>query len=174
MNADQAKFLAEHYARVIESEIPMTTKVLTAVARGNGDYKPDPKSRSAIEIARHLATADNWFVQCVLDGNFVFDQAAAEKAEAQLKTANEAAAFYEKSMREKVNRLRATPADKLVQEVDFFGMMKAPAVTFLAMAQSHSVHHRGQLAAYLRAMGSTVPAIYGGSADEPFQAAASA
>ena len=35
-------------------------------------------------------------------------------------------------------------------------------------------HHRGQLAAYLRAMGSAVPAIYGGSADEPFQAAASA
>ena len=174
MNADQAKFLAEHYARVIESEIPMTTKVLNAVARGNGDYKPDPKSRSAIEIARHLATADNWFVQSVLDGNFAFDQAAADKAEAQLKTAGEAAAFYEKTMREKVSQLRAMPADKLAQEVDFFGMMKAPAVTFLAMAQSHSVHHRGQLAAYLRAMGSAVPAIYGGSADEPFQAAASA
>jgi uncharacterized damage-inducible protein DinB len=45
-------------------------------------------------------------------------------------------------------------------------------VTFLAMAQNHSVHHRGQLAAYLRAMGSHVPSIYGGSADEPFQAAA--
>jgi uncharacterized damage-inducible protein DinB len=172
MNADQAKFLAEHYARVIESEIPTTTKVLTAVARGNGDYKPDAKSRSAIEIARHLATADVWFVQSVLDANFAFDHAAAEKAEAQLKTANDAAAFYEKTMREKVNQLRATPADKLAREVDFFGMMKAPAVTFLAMAHSHSAHHRGQLAAYLRAMGSAVPAIYGASADEPFQAAA--
>jgi hypothetical protein len=29
--------------------------------------------------------------------------------------------------------------------------------------------HRGQLAAYLRAMGSKVPAIYGGSADEPMK-----
>ena len=44
MNADQAKFLAEHYAAIIESEIPTTAKVLAAVGRGNGDYKPDPNS----------------------------------------------------------------------------------------------------------------------------------
>ena len=29
------------------------------------------------------------------------------------------------------------------------------------------VHHRGQLSTYLRPMGSTVPQIYGPSADEP-------
>jgi uncharacterized damage-inducible protein DinB len=173
MNADQAKFLAEHYATMIESEIPTTARVLAAVGRGNGDYKPDPKSRSALQLARHIATADAWFVQSVLDGTFVFDQAAAEKAEAQLESADAAAAFYEKTMREKVNSLRATPADELAREIDFFGFMKGPAVTFLAMAQNHSVHHRGQLAAYLRAMGSAVPSIYGGSADEPMQAAAS-
>jgi len=172
MNADQAKFLAEHYARIIESEIPTTAKVLNAVGKGNGDYKPDPKSRSAIQLARHIATSDGWFVQSVLDGKFEFDQAAAEKHEASLATAGDAAAFYEKSMRDKVNRLRAASPDALAREVDFFGFMKAPAVTFLAMAQNHSVHHRGQLAAYLRAMGSAVPSIYGGSADEPFQAAA--
>ena len=28
------------------------------------------------------------------------------------------------------------------------------------------IHHRGQLSTYLRPMGSTVPAIYGPSADE--------
>jgi uncharacterized damage-inducible protein DinB len=172
MNTDQAKFLAEHYAAMIEHEIPTTAKVLAAVGRGNGEYKPDPKSRSALQLARHIATSDAWFVQSVLDGTFVFDQSAADKAEAQLATAGDAAAFYEKTMREKVSLLRATPVDKLAREVDFFGFMKGPAVTFLAMAQNHSVHHRGQLAAYLRAMGSAVPSIYGGSADEPFQAAA--
>jgi uncharacterized damage-inducible protein DinB len=29
-----------------------------------------------------------------------------------------------------------------------------------------AIHHRGQLATFLRAMGTTVPAIYGPSADE--------
>ena len=40
------------------------------------------------------------------------------------------------------------------------------------MANNHSTHHRGQLAAYLRAMGSKVPPIYGDSADYPVQAQA--
>ena len=102
MNADQAKFLAEHYAGVIESEISTTAKVLAAVSRGDGDYKPDPKSRSAIELARHIATADGGLFSRMLDGKFEFDQAAADKAEAQLETADDAVAFYEKSMRDKV------------------------------------------------------------------------
>jgi uncharacterized damage-inducible protein DinB len=34
------------------------------------------------------------------------------------------------------------------------------------LMNNHAVHHRGQLAAYLRAAGSKVPAIYGMSADE--------
>ena len=29
------------------------------------------------------------------------------------------------------------------------------------------IHHRGQISTYLRPMGSTVPQIYGPSADEP-------
>lgn len=172
MNADQVKFLADHYAQMIESEIPTTRKVLAAVGEGDGEYKPDAKSRSAIQLARHIATSDVWFIQSILDGRFDFDPAAAEKAEAQLGSAEQAAAFYETAMREKIAALRAAPASQLTREVDFFGMMKGPAATFLAFAQNHSVHHRGQLAAYLRASGSKVPSIYGGSADEPFVASA--
>jgi uncharacterized damage-inducible protein DinB len=167
MNAEQAKFLTEHYARVIEQEVPTTAKVLAAVNTGDRNYKPDAKSRSAFELASHMAVADNWFLQSIIDGKFEFDQEASKKAEAQFKNADEIAAFYQKTMPEKVKALRALPADALASEVDFFGFMKGPRATFLAMAQNHSVHHRGQLAAYLRAMGSRVPSIYGGSADEP-------
>ena len=45
------------------------------------------------------------------------------------------------------------------------GMKQAPGVGWLAMATKHSVHHRGQLSSYLRAMGGKVPGIYGPSAD---------
>ena len=171
MNAEQAKFLADHYATIMEGEVPTTTKVLSAVKEGNSDYKPDPKSRSAMQLASHMAVADNWFLQSILDGKFEFNQEAAEKAEAQFKNADEIAAFYKRTVPEKLKALRGVPADKLAADVDFFGFMKAPLVSFLAMAQSHSVHHRGQLAAYLRPMGSRVPSIYGGSADEPMQGA---
>jgi uncharacterized damage-inducible protein DinB len=46
-----------------------------------------------------------------------------------------------------------------------FGMSQAPGINFLALALKHSVHHRGQLSTYLRAMGVQVPGIYGPSAD---------
>ena len=42
---------------------------------------------------------------------------------------------------------------------------KTSGVDFLAMTLKHSIHHRGQLSAYLRAMGGKIPAIYGPTAD---------
>ena len=79
--------------------------------------------------------------------------------------------FYEKTFAEKLKAVQAMSTADLTRIVDFFGMMQQPAVTFLGFANNHSIHHRGQLAAYLRAMGSKVPAIYGGSADEPMPGA---
>ena len=171
MNAEQAKILVEQFAGLMESEVPTTIKVLGATKGGNGEYKPDAKSRSARELAAHMAISDNWFLQSIIDGKFEFNPQAAEKAESQLKSADEIVAFYQKSVPDKLKQLRALPGDTLAREVDFFGFMKMPAVSFLGLANNHSIHHRGQLAAYLRPMGSKVPAIYGGSADEPMQAA---
>ena len=64
-----------------------------------------------------------------------------------------------------LNPTPAMSAADMLRDVEFFGM-KGPACTWLAMMNNHAVHHRGQLAAYLRASGSKVPAIYGISADE--------
>ena len=42
-----------------------------------------------------------------------------------------------------------------------------PVGQFLWFIHFDAIHHRGQLAAYLRPMGGKVPAIYGPSADSP-------
>ena len=55
--------------------------------------------------------------------------------------------------------------EQLATVIDLFGMIQAPGINFLAMTIKHSVHHRGQLSTYLRAMGGKVPGIYGPSAD---------
>ncbi|MGE5735968.1 MAG: DinB family protein [Acidobacteriota bacterium] len=44
-------------------------------------------------------------------------------------------------------------------------------MAYLGFLNNHSIHHRGELATYLRPMGSKCPSIYGGSYDEPWQAA---
>ena len=171
MNAEQAKILVDTFAGLMENEVPTTVKVLGAVRTGDRNYKPDSKSRSAFELASHMAVSDNWFLQSIIDGKFEFNPEEAGKAESQFKSADEIVAFYQKTLPEKLKTLRALPSEKLAREVDFFGFMKMPAVSFLGLANNHSIHHRGQLAAYLRPMGSKVPAIYGGSADEPMKAA---
>jgi uncharacterized damage-inducible protein DinB len=58
-------------------------------------------------------------------------------------------------------------AEELLTPVDFYGVMTAPVFRFLLIANNHSVHHRAQLATYLRPMGAKVPDMGGGSADEP-------
>ncbi len=45
-------------------------------------------------------------------------------------------------------------------------VLEQPAGAFLWFILFDSIHHRGQLAAYLRPMGGKVPSIYGPSADE--------
>jgi uncharacterized damage-inducible protein DinB len=171
MNADNAKFLVDHYARLMESELPATLKVLAAVKDDNRAYKPDDKSRSAWELATHIATSDIWFLDSIIKGAFTWDPEGAKNAEAQFQSVNDIVEFYKKTFPQKLQELRAMSPEEMTRIVDFFGFVQAPAVILLGMANNHGIHHRGQLVSYLRAHGSKVPAIYGGSADEPMQAA---
>jgi uncharacterized damage-inducible protein DinB len=172
MDPQQAKFLVDQYATLMEGEFPATVKVLAAVKDDTRDYKPDEKSRTAWELATHLATADVWFLDSIINGQFVWDPDAAKSVESRFQSINDVVEFYKKTFPAKLQELRTLSPDKLTRTVDFFGFFQSPAVSLMGMANNHGIHHRGQLAAYLRAMGSKVPAIYGGSADEPMQAAA--
>jgi uncharacterized damage-inducible protein DinB len=170
MTADHASAIAEYFATMFDQELGNTLKVLRAIPDDRRDYKPDAKSRTAWELATHIAGSDLWFLDSVCDGTFVYDPEAEKTRTAGLETVDAVATFYEREYRKRIERLRTTPGEQLARETDFFGMMKGPSISFLGLANNHGVHHRGQLMTYLRAMGSKVPAIYGGSADEPMQA----
>lgn len=165
MNAEQAKAAADVIATMWEGEFRATCQVLAAVRDDNRDYKPDPKSRTAWELATHLAMADVWFIDSIVKGAFEWNPDAARKAESQFAKINDVVEFYKNTFPGRLTALRALPGEKLAETIDFFGMMKMPRAQFVAFANNHSVHHRGQLAAYLRALGSKVPNIYGPSAD---------
>jgi uncharacterized damage-inducible protein DinB len=165
MNGEQAKAAADLVAGMWENEFRATCQVLGAVKEDNRDYKPDPKSRSAWQLATHIATGDVWFLDSIINGAFTYDPEAAKQTEAQFKTIDDVVEFYKKTFPEKLRMLRGLPAEKMTEPLDFFGMMKMPRANFVVFANNHSIHHRGQLAAYLRALGSKVPDIYGPSAD---------
>jgi uncharacterized damage-inducible protein DinB len=167
MNQEQAKFLAEFFANVLDQEGKTTAKVLAAVTEDGRGYKPDDKSRTAWDLATHLALGDMWFIDSICDGSFDFDPDAEKKMSAGFTSVSELVDFYNREFPKRVEKIRSAPPASMAKEIDFFGVMKAPAASFLSIAVNHGVHHRGQLAAYLRPMGSRVPSIYGGSADEP-------
>jgi uncharacterized damage-inducible protein DinB len=171
MKADHAKAIADYFARMFDQEFVHTMKVLRAVPNDRRDYKPDEKSRTAWELATHIAGTDLWFLDSVCDGVFVYDPEVENKRTAGLNTMDDLIEFYNREYPKRIQRLRSTPAEQLAKEADFFGMKNEPSIWFLGAANNHSVHHRGQLVTYLRAMGSKVPAIYGGSADEPYSGA---
>jgi uncharacterized damage-inducible protein DinB len=147
----------------IENEAKTTRRVIAAVPDDGRDYRPDPKSRTAWELATHIALSDRWFADSIINGAFAWTGEPALPAD--FLDPKSVAAWHEKTLAERFATLRGLSDEQLTREVDFFGT-KAPAVLWLLMFKSHMIHHRGQLAAYLRAAGGKVPAIYGVSADE--------
>ena len=165
MNAQQARAAADAMAAVWEMEFPATAAVLAAVSDEQRDYRPHPKSRSAWELVTHVAIADVWFIDSIVQGVFKWDDAAAKAAQAKFANVNEVVAWYRQTFPAKLAEVRAVPDAELAEPLDFFGMMTMPRAQWIGFAGNHCVHHRGQISAYLRAMGCKVPNIYGPSAD---------
>ena len=165
MTADNAKTIAEAMSALWQGEFPATVRVLSAVSDAERDYRPHGKSRSAWELATHLVTADRWFIDCITNGQFAFDAAKAKEMESSFSNVAEVVSWYQATVPAKLAALRDNAGEFLAESVDFFGMMKMSRAQWIGFANNHSVHHRGQLSAYLRSMGCKVPDIYGPSGD---------
>ncbi len=162
MTPENATFLLHGaYLNALKSESKITYSVIAAVPADKAEYRPDLVSKSAIELVRHIAASDVRFVETVLNGQF---STAAVLPEA-LNTPAEISSWYEQAQNANLEKLSKLSGEQLAKIVDFRGMFQWPAVRFLMMGMNHTIHHRGQLSAYLRSMGAKVPSIYGESWD---------
>ena len=164
LTADQALFLLQNvYLGPLKNESRVTRKVLEAVPADKCQHRPDPVSKSAIELVRHIAVAENRFLETVIDG--VFDVNAAALPDT-VKTPQEIASWYEQRFARNYEALKKLSGEQLAKMVDFRGLFERPAVSFALLGMVHTIHHRGQLSSYLRSMGAKVPSIYGESYDD--------
>ncbi|MGC0774424.1 MAG: DinB family protein [Candidatus Acidiferrum sp.] len=162
MTAENAMFLLHGvYLPALKNESQLTKKVIEAVPADKSAYRPDPISKSANDLLRHIAASDVRFLDTVIKGEFSTAAVIPETP----KTPAEVAAWYEQSYATKLEELKKLTGEQLIKIVDFRGMFQRPAVTFLMMGLHHTIHHRGQLSSYLRCMGAKVPSIYGESYD---------
>lgn len=152
------------YLKFWEKEAPVTRKVLSRIPQAQSDYKPEPRSRTAREIAWLIVREEKLLVEGLENGKIEWVEPPVPA------TVEEILAFYERHHNEVTQRLHKLAAMQWEAQIPFVvqgqEVMRASASHFAWEFLFDQIHHRGQLSTYLRPMGSTVPAIYGPSADE--------
>jgi uncharacterized damage-inducible protein DinB len=140
-------------------ESKTTRNVLAKIPDGS-DYRPDPKSRTAQQIAWQIVCEEKMIIDALENG-------AAEWAPPPMPAAmKDVLAAYETQSAAIETRWLALPPSRWDGALEFFGQSR-PASPMAWSFLFDIVHHRGQISTYLRPMGSTVPQIYGPSGDEP-------
>jgi uncharacterized damage-inducible protein DinB len=147
------------FTRFWTDEAATTLRVLERIPEGS-DYKPDPKSRTAKQIAWQILCEELAIIQAMETGTMSWDPPPMPST---MKKVIEA---YAKHSKEMPKRWRALSPERWEGEMDFMGTSR-PAAPMAWSFLFDIVHHRGQITTYLRPMGSTVPQVYGPSADEP-------
>jgi uncharacterized damage-inducible protein DinB len=142
-----------------ENESKTTRNVIARIPEGS-DYRPDPKSRTACEIAWQIACEEKMIIDALETGKAEWTPPPTPP------TMREILDTYEKQSADIVRRWKALPAERWDGTLDFFGRER-PASPMAWSFLFDIVHHRGQITTYLRPMGSKVPQIYGPSGDEP-------
>lgn len=141
------------------AESETTRKVLARIPEGS-DYRPDPRSRTAQEIAWQVVCEETMIIEALETG---VAQWAPPEMPARMA---DVLAAYERQSATLPGRWDALPDTRWEGTLDFFGTLR-PAGAMAWSFLFDIVHHRGQISTYLRPMGSTVPQIYGPSGDEP-------
>src|SRR5215210_7491227 len=137
-----------------------TTRNVLARIPESSDYRPDPRSRTAKEIAWQIVCEEKMLIEALESGK-------AEWAPPPMpETMKEVLDAYEHQSAELQRRWRELPAERWGGMLEFFGSER-PASPMAWSFLFDIVHHRGQITTYLRPMGSKVPQIYGPSGDEP-------
>ena len=152
------------FVRFWDKEAAATRKVISRIPEGS-NYRPDPKSRTARDIA--------WLIvreEIVLGEGL--EKGILEWAEIPTPTTiKEILDTYDRHHDAVTTQLKALDSAGWEKRVPFMfqgqQIMNETASDNAWGFLLDIIHHRGQLSTYLRPMGSTVPQIYGPSADEP-------
>ena len=147
-----------------KKEAPATRKVISRIPEEKSDYRADPKARNAREIAWLLVREEIVLVEGLEKGALEWVELPTPA------TVKEILDTYDRGHDDLTARLERLGASRWEQRVPFmFGGQEVMNESGSDNAWGFffdAIHHRGQLSTYLRPMGSTVPSIYGPSADE--------
>ena len=158
----------EAFLGELDYEATSTRKMLERIPADKFDWKPHEKSMTMGQLAIHVADMFTWYSATLetdeMDFAKGYEQPKPENAE-------QLVALFDKNLAAAKESLKNASAENFGNswrlrngEQIFFEMPKTAVLrTFVV---NHIVHHRGQLAVYLRLNDIPVPSVYGPSADE--------
>ena len=153
----------EVFTRFWEKELPAFREVIARIPEGS-TYRPDPKSRTAREIAWLIVVEHKVLVEGLERGVIEWQESQPPESMGAILAA------FDQVHPGSVPRLKALPSSRWEGDLPFnFQGQEAWRTSAYDMAWGFlfdTIHHRGQLSTYLRPMGAKVPQIYGPSADE--------
>jgi uncharacterized damage-inducible protein DinB len=145
-----------------QAEKEVFVRVIRALPSDRLDYRPHPKSPSAGEVLRTLVAEHAACGHLAASGR-------ADWTPSTVATVDEAVIAFEKAWDELDLKVAALDDAGWARTGEFFSggkkVFAQPVGAFLWFILFDAIHHRGQLSAYIRPMGGTVPPIYGPSGD---------
>src|SRR5688572_9497977 len=123
-------------------ESKTTRNVLARIPEGS-DYRPDPKSRTAQEIAWQILCEERMIIEALESGKVEWAPPAMPA------TMKEIVDAYEKTSADMGRRWSAITPAQWEGTLDFFGTQR-PASPLAWSFLFDIVHHRGQITTYLR------------------------
>ncbi len=158
MTSEQASFLRDFLLNRVEEAHIVTLRVLRSIPDCQCDYRPNPGSRSARELAWHIVSTELQLLRGIADGSFTRDD---DEMESPPESMSELAEYYEERFSRRLESIRNLNSKKLTNYLSFYGVFRYPAVVYLTFLHDHTVHHRGQLSSYAREMGSKISMLKG-------------
>lgn len=166
--------LKELFLAQLEREAASTRKAVARVPEGHNDFKPHDRSMEFGYLAAHVAGMLGWIAFMIDRDELDLDQADSEGFRTKpLASQAELLASLDAAVANARRALEGTTDEHLLMPWAFKmggrSVSENPRHIMISDAVfSHLAHHRGQLTVYLRLASSTVPALYGPSADEHF------
>ena len=155
-----------------DHEMRQTRRLLERLPEDGLTFRPHPRSKALGALALHVAKIPSWTTNLLDEDSYdLAPDLASNQAHQQPQDRAEVLEAFDAN----VAKARAHLAEQSEERLATKWSLQRGNATVVTMPRravlrqflmNHLIHHRGQLAVYLRMLDVPVPALYGPSADE--------
>jgi uncharacterized damage-inducible protein DinB len=163
--------MTEWFLAELESEAAKSRRVLEQVPAGKRNWKPHERSMEFGYLSELLANIPSWIGMAItLDELDIAPKDGPQHQPAPLNTSAELVAALDTAVAQAREALQKTTDAHLKTSWRLLAgghlAFEQPRHDVIRDTFLHAAHHRGQMTVYLRLLGSTVPSVYGPTADD--------